>query len=408
MSCQRLRRAASVAYAVVLAASWTASVQAQPLRLSLGSLTLREANAKVQFLVVGEEGSPVAVDELPLNTERFSSSHTASFAVYADLQAIRPGKYIAEYQYELIVVPRSDADGARRFQVKGVPIGSFMDSVVEVEYEVGRGDTVEAGTLRLPVFSFSSPPLLEYERPARVVETSLGRDLEVPIPLRNLMEGLPMRVRTVDRPMMNGGSWTELGFSRVGQVGTQHEIEIPPGGRSGNDLKIVGQPAPLAALRGAFNLVPPGHPHERIRFSLDYSSWGGIERPLAVEIPIRFVPSPPSLLLALLAGTVVGSLASLTLSGNRLRTWPRAFATAMVLALIAEGVAMVLVVADSRFRLLGLELDPFQLLPTFMIGALVGLGGFRTLRLYQNLRSGSRKPAGPEADGADSAAGQPS
>jgi hypothetical protein len=53
---------------------------------------------------------------------------------------------------------------------------------------------------------------------------------------------------------------------------------------------------------------------------------------------------------------------------------------------------MVLVQFDSQFRLLGLELDPFQLLPAALIGILMGLLGFKSLEALRKLIPGG----GPE------------
>lgn len=369
---------------------FVAPVLAQPLRLELHDLTL--IDGKVEFHVLGG-GSPVAVEGLPLGTERFSPGGTAGYAVYADLDAIRPGKYNAQYQYELIAVPRAGAAGARRFVALGYPAGNFMDALADVPFEVHSGKVVETGTVRLPVFSFSGPHLLGCQSHLPLEQVSLGRALDIPLRLTNLVEGLPIRVRTVDPPTSEGDGWSDLAFVHQGRVGSGHEIEIPPGGLSEGDLRIVGQPAPLAALRGGFFPVAPGKPHDRIAFSIHYASRGGVERPMRVEIPVRFVPSPLALVLALAAGTLLGSLAALALGGNTARTWPRALGSALATALIAWGLAMVLVAADSRFRLLGFELDPFQLLPTALIGAVFGLGGFRTFRLFQHLGPGGQ--AGP-------------
>lgn len=369
---------------------FVAPVLAEPLRFELHDLTL--IDGKVEFHVLGG-GSAVAVEGLPLGTERFSPGGTTSYAVYADLEAIRPGKYNAQYQYELIAVPRADAAGARRFVALGYPAGNFMDALADVRFEVHKGRVIETGTIRLPVFSFSGPHLLGCESHLPLEQISLGRPLDIPLRLTNLVEGLPIRIRTVDPPTSEGAGWSDLAFAHEGRVGSEHGFEIPPGGLSEGALRVVGQPAPLAALRGGFFPVAPGKPHDRIAFSIHYASRGGVERPMRVEIPVRFVPSPLALVLALAAGTLLGSLAALALGGNTARTWPRALVSALATALIAWGLAMVLMVADSRFRLLGFELDPFQLLPTALIGAVFGLGGFRTFRFFQHLGPGG--PAGP-------------
>jgi hypothetical protein len=96
---------------------------------------------------------------------------------------------------------------------------------------------------------------------------------------------------------------------------------------------------------------------------------------------VRFRPSFWNLALAVLIGAFIGSGLGLLLSKKdpaATLEWYKAMLIALGLGIIAEALGMILVNGNSEFRLLGFELDPYQLLPASLIGVLVGLVGFRS------------------------------
>jgi hypothetical protein len=102
------------------------------------------------------------------------------------------------------------------------------------------------------------------------------------------------------------------------------------------------------------------------------------------------VPSIWGLFLAVSAGSILGSLVPALIGKRSFNGWHKAALAALFLAIIVESVALVLVNFDSEFRLLGVNLDPSQLLPASVIGALVGMGGFRSAEDLESLLKKTR------------------
>jgi hypothetical protein len=65
-----------------------------------------------------------------------------------------------------------------------------------------------------------------------------------------------------------------------------------------------------------------------------------------------------------------------------------------LIAVAVELLSMFLVSFKSNFRIFGLDLDPFQLLPAALIGGLIGLIGFDGSKRLAASISGLVKPAG--------------
>ena len=110
---------------------------------------------------------------------------------------------------------------------------------------------------------------------------------------------------------------------------------------------------------------------------LSYSSdLGGVQRTKPVNIVVRFVPSLISLIVALLGGSLVGTVAAQFLPG----TWKGFYAMGqraargIVFSFVAELFAMLLVALGSKFVILQFDLDPWQFLPVFFIGFAISGG----------------------------------
>jgi len=97
---------------------------------------------------------------------------------------------------------------------------------------------------------------------------------------------------------------------------------------------------------------------------------------LEIPVPIRFKPSFWSLLLAVVVGSLLGAVFARLVSTQATK-WYKAFSVAVIAALIVEVVGMLLVSAKSEFRLFNIDLDPYQLSPALVVGAFVGVYGFR-------------------------------
>jgi hypothetical protein len=143
------------------------------------------------------------------------------------------------------------------------------------------------------------------------------------------------------------------------------------------------EPAPGRAFVKALFARDRKKEHDSVGLSIDYDTQWGLRRTLEVQVPVRFVPWPPLLFLAVGSGTLFGSMAPV-LAGRRKRVrWPKAFAASLVTGILVELIAILLVQLNSEVRILGFDLDPFQLLPALLIGIVAGLMGFRSLDLVK-------------------------
>ena len=123
--------------------------------------------------------------------------------------------------------------------------------------------------------------------------------------------------------------------------------------------------------------MKPDAVHETVTAVISYKSdLGGVQRTKPVNIVVRFVPSLISLIVALFAGSLVGTLAAQFLPG----TWKgfnamaRMAARGIVFSFVAELFAMFLVALGSKFVILQFDLDPWQFLPVFFIGFAISGG----------------------------------
>ena len=105
-----------------------------------------------------------------------------------------------------------------------------------------------------------------------------------------------------------------------------------------------------------------------------------------------------SLIVALLAGSLLGTLATQFLPG----TWKGLYALGqraargIVFSFVAELFAMLLVSLGSKFVILNFDLDPWQFLPVFFIGFAVS-GGKEVLRYIGLVKQQNEKAAAENA-----------
>jgi hypothetical protein len=352
---------------------------------------LRVEGGEVQFRASG----PRPLASLPIDRDgrNVQTAQTPHFMVYADLDSIEYADRGSYFRYQLYVEPRpGTAGGLEQLTVKGSPVGSFLPQMADIDFTLGSGAASEPGTITLPVFSLDEPKYLSLEdwgEPAPL-EVELPGGRQVPLHLKNLLH-LPVRVVDIRQPSRRD-VWRELAL-RPADAQSFKPFQISPVSKADDRLVLDLHPGLGATLEALFSRAR-NKPHETVQASLTCATpWDGLpQQDLAITLPVRFVPWPPLLFLSVLIGTLLGSSLPVLLGRRQLSNWPRAFLLSLLVAFVAEVIAMVLVQFDSQFRLLGLELDPFQLLPAALIGILMGLLGFKSLEALRKLIPGG----GPE------------
>jgi hypothetical protein len=344
----------------------------------------------LRFPVEGGElrfktSAPRELAELPIDREGagVQTVVTPHYTVYADLDSIEYAERGGYFRYKMYVEPRPGTPGpVAGFIVKGIPVGSFPPQMGDVELTL-RGDVTEQGMITLPVFSLDEPKYLKVKEWTEPEEIELPGGGQVFLPLDNLLR-LPVKVLEMQQPE-SGSLWRKAALQQTGG-GEFKPFQIGPGAKTRNLLALDLQPGPQAIFKALFSKVRTGE-HDLVQAALVCATpWENLPRQtLIIAVPVRFVPWPPILFLSVAFGTLLGSFIPVLLGRRDRVHWLRAFLLSLLVAFVFEVVAMVLVQFDSQFRLLGFEMDPFQLLPATLIGMVMGLLGFKSLEALRKI-----------------------
>jgi hypothetical protein len=320
---------------------------------------------------------PCPSNQLPPGHD-FQAVPTTSYKVFADLSDIKWSRH-GFFRYSIYVLPKRAGEGEPAcFTVNGDPIGTFPTQDVVVEFIVRDGEKEERERISLPVSGPDATGGLVFPSRTEPAEIELPGATEIPLPLQNMLSKWPISVKGVQQPHPTK-IWSSAGLD------FKESFEIEPGRK--RDMMLVLKPNSAQALTKLFFSKTGRTAHETVLATLDYSTPWGVPGSLAIEIPVRFVPWPPLLFLAIALGTLLGSVIPILTGQRRRAHWLRAFVASLLIAIVVELLAMVLVSFDSEFRLLGVELDPFQLLPAMLIGVFMGLLGFRSLDILMKFLS---------------------
>src|SRR3954451_1262963 len=362
-----------------------------------------ENGAKIKF----DKNDCESIDALPFakgdeNVNHFQLPH---YDLYFRIDDIVPKKTFGFIRYRFYVKPKPPEGGVNECVISGKPSGSFRPQLADVNLYVGEEAVGrDSATIHLPILSLTSPAYLAAPPWAEPEKIEIGHENEIDLQLQNLLADWPIRISAVSQPSRKE-IWQQAELLVKGQQEFA-PFDIPTGGVSKDRLVLKLSPNSWRALLNAlFSHTVKGDP-ERVTASLEYTAQLGLKDPeketLEIDVPLRFVPWPPLLIVVLILGTLLGSLIPLTTGQRRRTDWLHAFGASLPTAILAWLVAILLVQNNSEFRLLGFALDPFQLLPATLIGALLGLQGFRSLELLKRFIPGlGRGAAAAKPDGGE-------
>lgn len=277
--------------------------------------------------------------------------------------------------YVFYVRPRG-TNVTTRFKVKARPVGRFQDRWEPVSFDMEYGNTRDTGTVRLP-FLAQSPEtdLLVQSNRDQIQEVNLHGARRLRFVLHNPLPDAAIAVQLP--PVLRGD---ETLWRTIAPESTQASTVTIPGGRQ-RTIDVIVQPEPVAAARASLPPSLPTKVHTTIEAEFGYSnaSVQGRADVLLGTAKVRFAPGLGVLLIALLAGVSLG--AALAFVVPRLARpgtkRVRFIASALLAALVLELVGMFLVAQNSRFVLFGFDLDPWQTLPTALVGIGAGILGSR-------------------------------
>lgn len=298
---------------------------------------------------------------------------------YRDEIKYSPAGY---FKYEIYV--RERAAGAQapitRFTFHGTPVGTFEDQVVLVRFEVTTETLREADEVRLPIFGKFAPDALSSTMSrSDPVPVFMASEKTISVPLTNDLNGIGVEVLNARLQPDDGSLWD------APKAVITPNLQIDPKRTVVEAIQVRLSPKPATAFASAMVPGSKNKGHDTVRLAVDYRTLGRNSRQFNMAVPVRFEPWPPSLFVMVVVGAFAGTLVPPATRQRQWRHFWRAVGSASIVAVLVEALAMVLVANNSQFKLLGFELDPFQLPSAALVGALVGLGGFRSLEAFRKI-----------------------
>jgi len=296
-----------------------------------------------------------------------------AFRLYEDVDSIQQVRFNAFTFTAYLVTAKEAGHGASRFQITGNPTGVFRDAPVRVSFHVKNGSGGASGGILMPVYNATKTDLLVAEKQTEPAYVSVSGTTPVQIRLGNVPDTLPLSVTDVSVREDCPKCWTHI----TSPVNEKSPLGIDPGTAANLPIDLYPNSIP-ALLQGAL-VVKPDVPHDTLSVTITYHTVpGGADKKQTVLTQVRFGPGLIGLALALCGGIVLGLSAKYLLTGKVGKTDERAvhgIITAFVFGLIAEFVGIMLTAyGNSKLVLFGLDIDPRQLFPAFVLAMLVSGG----------------------------------
>lgn len=348
-----------------------------PIQLLVDDATPSDGHVHFKPSSCDVEPAPV-----PLNLQQMSRGETPAYSLFVDIS--QTSMFYGSFVYEFYVARKSTTPPAQfcAFRVQANPSGTFVDQIADISFHVKEGSAPqEDGTVTIPLHNSSyKQPILQARPPTPFANVNLAGRYPVPIKISNLLPSLPVSMNGITATADNPGYWqvppqAALHFSMPGAT------ELQAGQTLDTGIEVTLIPNRWRALGASIFPIAPDKAQETVHLSINFNTPGGIPGTLEVPLPVRFKPSFWNLAVAVLIGALIGSgMGAILPKKDSVASlaWYKAMVVAVGLGIIAEALGLILVNGNSEFRLLGFELDPYQLLPASMVGALIGLVGFRS------------------------------
>jgi hypothetical protein len=300
-----------------------------------------------------------------------------AFFLYFDPSLIEPARFgkFFDYTFHLAVAgvepPVWYSCGTQVYTQ-----GAFLDRSETAHFTVRIGNVTDDGALDVPLHSIASRDFLEITTATKPAKVDLSQSAGIELSLHNLLPDQDLLVEpSVQATASHPDYWISTANVKLQDAMAKDIIRIHPGDTSLVRLQL--EPRKLTTLLSTLGSVKPDAVHENVTAVISYrSDLGGVQRTKPVNVVVRFVPSLVSLIVALLAGSLIGTLAAQFLPGTWKGYYPMAqrAARGIVFSFVAELFAMFLVAHGSKFVILQFDLDPWQFLPAFFLGFAISGG----------------------------------
>ena len=249
---------------------------------------------------------------------------------------------------------------------------SFLDDFVNVACRIGS--PVDEGLLRLPVHSSGGDDLGLEDR----AETfHLGTATPLEIRFDNVLKSFPVHVLSVQALSLDRSVWAAVPAVSLGCVGESTEnLKIGPA--ANGCISLTAVPSIARALRNTMT-GSDGDGGTTVEVTVSYEIVPGVTKTQVFDVHVLFEPTMFELLCMLVGGALVGSLLPVGVANSTLvaRLWQGQL-TAAALDLIAVG----LEAGHTHLTLFTIEMYPWHLVPSGLIGLAAGLSGPAILRRW--------------------------
>lgn len=299
------------------------------------------------------------------------------FFLYFDPSLIEPARFGKFFDYTFyIAVAHADPPVWYSCGTQVYTQGAFLDRSETAHFIVHIGNAIDDGALDVPLHSIASRDFIEITSVTKPAKVDLSQSTGIELALHNLLPDQDLLVEpSIQATASHPGYWVSTANVQLEYALAEEVIRIHPGDTALVRLRL--EPKKLTTLLATLGSVKPDAVHENVTAVLSYrSDLGGVLRTKPVNIAVRFAPSLISLIVALLGGSLLGTLAAQFLPGtwNGVYAMGQKAARGIVFSFVAELFAMLLVALGSKFVILQFDLDPWQFLPVFFIGFAVSGG----------------------------------
>jgi hypothetical protein len=285
--------------------------------------------------------------------------------------------------YNLSVGPA--AGGAiAHYKIRGECTGYIPDGWDNLVFDVHRGtQLVDTGSIRVPVACGGRlEDALALEDADKLQAIPLRGDAQFSIRLKNTI-GVPLSIE------LPGSLAADDVWQTPPHPALAAPVTIMPG--ETKSVAFVASPKPFLASKASFFRVKSDQEHVQVPVVLPYQNPRIRNRNGSVDsvMRLRFEPRPEHLIGMLLAGVLIGSVVRPFAPRQRAkgtRRWAIGSLAAALVAFCIWLIGLFLVAFDSEFVVFSFELDPWQTLPTLLLGIFCGLLGDRSApRLFKLL-----------------------
>lgn len=374
--CLQAACAASLSMVPLLLLASGLSGFAQPAgpQLTLDSVNVRqEGVVSFSTLDLGPDSGPESHSSFAAPQFLVGETDDQSYRLAIDTASIQQVRFNTFTFTAYLVHGQGATPEVWRYQVTGNPAGLFRDSPVRVSFHVKSAANSLPGSILMPVYNATSGNLLGVEKQTDLAYVSVSGTTPLQIALNNIADSLPIAVTDVALSEDCPQCWSRVAST----VSAQNPLVVDPGGTVTLPLSLSPSTIP-ALLQGAL-AIKSDVPHDTLAVTLTYHTVpGGMDRRETIPARVRFGPGLFGLALALCGGIALGLAAKYLLTGklgNDNERAVHAILSTLVLGIVAEFIGIMLTAyGNSRLVLFGLDIDPRQLFPAFILAMLVSGG----------------------------------